>query len=171
MILQKIKHYYLQKKIARLLAVIANEKIHSREKINSVGILIQSEFLNANQIQDLVVKKLNVKTSKVYRYRRLVKNKEKSDTDFSNKDFNWKGDIRNQNLLSFVKEPTDLLICLCSERNPYLEYLILQSNAGFRVGFAGVNPELYDLEISVNKSQLEVFLDEIKKYLTILGKL
>ncbi|MGY8911481.1 MAG: DUF6913 domain-containing protein [Flavobacteriales bacterium] len=47
----------------------------------------------------------------------------------------------------------------------------MHSKAKFKVGFAKVNQELYDLEIAEFPTNIESFLLELKKYLVVLGKL
>ncbi len=71
----------------------------------------------------------------------------------------------------FVEQSFDLLICFYGEKNLYLEYVTLQSKAAFKVGFTHSNIQSLDLEIVVPTENIDGFFEEIKKYLTILGKL
>lgn len=171
MISSKLKHHFLQKKINKLLAKAASLKVSSDKKMNTVAILTQDGDSNIFQLQEMVIEKLSLRNPKIYSYRRFDKNDEKSYKHFSEKDFNWKGDIVDSSLLSFIEEPVDLLICFYPEKQTYLEYLTLLSKASFKIGFAGINQDLFDLEISVGKEQIEYFLNEAHKYLTIMKKL
>ena len=58
-----------------------------------------------------------------------------------------------------------------NKNNLYLENAVLHSNAKFKVGFAKVNQNLYDLEIAEYPTKVESFLSELKKYLIVLKKL
>tara|TARA_R110002073_G_scaffold8207_7_gene45912 strand:- start:23644 stop:24159 length:516 start_codon:yes stop_codon:yes gene_type:complete len=171
MISSKLKHHFLQKKIDKLLAKSASLKVSSDKKINTVAILTRDGDSNIFQLQEMVIEKLKVRNPKIYSYRKFDKNDEKSYKHFSGKDFNWKGDIVDSSLLSFIDEPVDLLICFYPEKQMYLEYLTLLSKASFKIGFAEVNQDLFDLEISVGKEQIDFFLNEAYKYLTIMKKL
>lgn len=53
---------------------------------------------------------------------------------FTNKDFNLWGEARASNIQQFLQCSMDLLICLDSEPNFYLEYLLAASKAPFRIG-------------------------------------
>lgn len=171
MISSKIKHYFIQKKVDKLLSETVNSKTFKNNKITTVGILTLEEDSNILELQELVIEKLKLRNPKIYSYRKFDKNNGKSYKHFSKNDFNWKGKITDTSLLSFIEQPIDLLICFYSKKHFYLEYLTMLSKANFKVGFAGVNQDLFDLEISVKKEQMSYFLNETHKYLTILKKL
>lgn len=99
------------------------------------------------------------------------KNKLNDPNHFSEKDFNWLGNIEQKSLKKFIDEPFDLLIGYFHKNNIYLETTVLQSNATFKVGFSNVNQKLYDIEISEIPSNINSFLSELKKYLILLKKI
>ena len=171
MISSKLKHHFIQKKIDRLLTSLSNENTVRGNEINTVGILTLDNGSNIFQLQEMVVEKLKLRNPKIYSYRKFDKDNEKSYKHFSENDFNWKGEIIDTSLLSFIEEPLDLLLCFYPEKHRYLEYLTLLSKASFKEGFGGVNKDMYDIEISVEKGHLDDFLNEAHKYLTILEKL
>lgn len=171
MISSRLKSHFIQKKTTKLLTNLLNSRSADNQKIHSVGILTKGEQVNEFQLQELVTDSLNLRNPKIYSYRKFDKNDEKSYKYFSENDFNWKGEIVEPSLSSFVEEPLDLLICLYAEKHSYLEYVTLLSNARFKVGFAEINADLFDLEISVKPGQFNDFLNEAKKYLSILDKL
>ncbi|MFY0629335.1 MAG: hypothetical protein JXR05_03075 [Flavobacteriaceae bacterium] len=148
-----------------------NVRVASNEEIHSVGILTKDELFNELILQELVTEKLALRNPKIYSYRKYNKNDEKSYKHFSENDFNWKGDVVDSSLMNFVEQPFDLLICLFSKKHSYLEYATLLSKARFKVGLANIDENLFDLEISVEPDQVNDFLEEAKKYLSILGKL
>ncbi len=171
MISSKLKHHFIQKKIQKLLTNTTDLRSVGNSKIRSVGILTKEKYYREFSLEEMVADRLELKNSKLYSFRNFNKSEEKSYKHFSEKDFNWRGEIIDSSLKSFVEEPIDLLICFYPKQHSYLEYLTLLSNATFKVGFAGVNSNLFDMEISVDISQTDEFFTELKKYLSILQKL
>ncbi len=170
MFLSKIRDRNIQKKINRL--VVANEgKYSNNDPIRTVAILTFDGDFNMDQLQEMVARKLGIRNSKIYAFRKFNKDHEKSYKHFSEKDFNWKGNVLDTSLQSFIESQFDLLICFFSSQNLYLEYVSLLSKANFKVGFAEKNFPFLDLQINVVRSQVEDFFSETKKYLTILKKL
>jgi len=89
----------------------------------------------------------------------------------NNKDVNWRGVVQNQNAVEFLKTPFDVMVGYYKGSNAYLDMLIAQSNAGFKIGVAGSDERLYDLLIDVAVSEPKTFRIEVAKYLRILKKI
>lgn len=87
------------------------------------------------------------------------------------KDFNWKGEMHNQNASEFLDKDFDVLVGYYEGKHEFLDAMISQSNAKFKVGFVGGDKRLFDLLISVKPNEIETFKLELKKYLEILNKL
>ena len=166
----KLRDKNIQKKI-RELSNLPSESIVENQKIRSVGILSQENTSNFFQLQELATEILEIRNPRIYTYRKFDKDDEKSYKHFTEKDFNWNGEITDTSLKSFIDHPFDLLICFYDKKNKYLEYLTLLSKASFKLGFAKVYSKPLDLEIAVDISQANDFFEEAKKYLTILKKL
>nr|WP_133240813.1 hypothetical protein [Marixanthomonas spongiae] len=88
-----------------------------------------------------------------------------------NKDFNWKGELHNQNAQEFIDTPFDVLIGYYNTKNDFLNAVVAASQAHFKVGLKGADPRLFDLLIDVKLEQMEPFKKELKKYLTVLNKI
>ena len=88
----------------------------------------------------------------------------------NNKDFNWKGEILNQNAIEFLDRDFDVLVGLYNGKHRFLDLLVSESKAKFKVGFKGADDRLFDLLIEVPTSDLPTFTTELKKYLTLLNK-
>ena len=71
----------------------------------------------------------------------------------------------------FVDTPFDLLICYFDTNHVFLESLVKQSQASFKIGFSNVNQSLFDLEISERIDNIDSFHAEVEKYLQILGSI
>ncbi len=89
----------------------------------------------------------------------------------NNKDFNWKGEILNQNANEFLDYPFDVLVGYYEGKHEFLDLMVSGSKAGFKVGFQGADERLYDLLIAMNPKDVSGFKKELKKYLTILNKI
>jgi len=168
MIFSKIKEHFLRKALSQ--SADTNKSIVPSQTIIRIGILTLEE-LNATFDFKERIKKVFPKTRSInlYGYRTFKKSDEKSFYFFSENDFDWKGRIKDSSLQSFVDAPFDLLICYFDTNNIYLESLVKQSQASFKIGFSKVNQSLFDLEISESIEKVDNFNAEVKKYLQILG--
>ena len=90
---------------------------------------------------------------------------------FSPKDFGWKGKIKNSDLESFINEPFDMMICFYKNPVLQLNQIVASSKALFKVGISNEDERLYDLIIDIELKDINIFKQELKKYLNILKKL
>ena len=90
---------------------------------------------------------------------------------FSPVDFGWYGSIKTQELREILTKNFDLLINYTKIENLYANLLLLQSNCGFRVGYADADNRFYDLMINCERDDHRTFGAELKKYLKILNKI
>ena len=141
------------------------------KKVLSVGILTKEEFYVQFDLQKAVIDQLALRNPKIYSYRKFDKHKEQSYKHFTEKDLNWKAEVTEPSFHNFLNEPFDLLICYFNKPDCILEYVTLLSKATFKVGFAGVNADLFDLEIALPTGDTKVFFFEVQKYLKILKKI
>jgi hypothetical protein len=95
----------------------------------------------------------------------------KWNTHYSPKDFGWKGKIKDRDLQNFIDEPYDVLICYYKNELSQLKQITAASNANLKVGISKKDERLYDLIIDVSSKEIDVFKQELKKYLNILNKL
>lgn len=88
---------------------------------------------------------------------------------FSEKDFGMFGKPKAQNLANFIDSKYDLLINYCSPDSVYANVVVLRSRANFKVSFAhDSTANIYDFTIAVDTNKIDVFNDELAKYLQIL---
>jgi uncharacterized protein DUF6913 len=87
------------------------------------------------------------------------------------KDFGWYGKIKSDELKMTLTKKYDLLINYSKIDNLYSNLLLLHCKVGFKAGFAHLDSRLYDLTIDCKSDNLELFNNELKKYLTILNKI
>tara|TARA_B100000768_G_scaffold33575_1_gene32126 strand:- start:1718 stop:2233 length:516 start_codon:yes stop_codon:yes gene_type:complete len=171
MLTAKLKHHFIKKKIDKFSKTLSSSNNRSAQKINSVGIITLDCFSKQHDFAQILNQKFQFRNPKTYSFRKFSKDNQKSYKHFSEKDFNWRGDITDTSLQSFLEEPFDLLICFFNKKNIFLEYTVTSSNAAFKVGFSEASSDFFDLDIICDINQVDLFFDEIKKYLEILNKI
>jgi hypothetical protein len=171
MLKAKLKNHYLKKKIDQFSKTKSSSANGSAQKIKRVGIITSDNFFNKYEFSEILIKKLQLRNPKVYSYRKFSKDYKKSYKHFSEKDFNWKGHVLDSSFQSFLEEPFDLLICYYPKKNIFLEYAEASSQATFKVGFSDASTGFFNLDIACDENRVDLFFDEMKKYLKILHKL
>lgn len=172
MILKAFKDKSNQKYVNSLLA--ARKTNVNTNKVKTIGVLLNAEEFHEFEVFRAYFKELNLRSPK-HKIIAFTPNDKlehnKWNTHFSPKDFGWKGKINNVDLQSFIEEPYDALICFYKQNVLELNIISIASKANFKVGISRENEKFHDLIIDVNLSQIDVFKNEFKKYLTILNKL
>ncbi len=168
----KFKEQGIRKKFLKQLEIAKQTHVASSKQVNKVGVLAFDELSKVIDITRLVEEGIeNARNVQLLSFRPFEKSASKSYKHFSEKDINRKGEFTDPSIQQFLERPFDLLICFYNQSNLYLEMATLQSQAGFKIGFAGVNDQLFDLVISENPLNAESFIAEIIKYLTLLKKI
>ena len=171
MMFQGFKETVLKRKLNQLIAQIDKSRTPSSKIINSIAVIASADISSEVDLQKEIEKILKVKNIKIYSLRKFNKTDEFSHQHFTEKDINWSGNFTQENFKCFLEEQFDLLIGFFNTNNIYLERAILESQAQFKAGFAGVNSKLYEIEISEKIENVTVFTSELKKYLQIIKKL
>jgi len=78
------------------------------------------------------------------------------------------GKIKNRTIKTLLDKKYDLFIDFTNTSNIIEEYFSLAIQSDFRVGYVNDN-EFYDLMIQVEKGKIKLFIDEMMKYLKIIG--
>ena len=172
MLLGKFKEQSLYKGFQKALSKMPDARTPIVKEIHSVAILttdkISSELDLVNEIKNSFESVRNVH---IYSFRKFKKTDPITYKHFTERDFDWKGEVKESSFESFIENPFDLLIGYFNEKNLYLEFAALKSNASFKIGFAKVNDKLYDIVVNEEPSNLEAFINVIKKYLKLLHKI
>lgn len=139
--------------------------------IKNVAILASEEITDTTNLQSYLESCFDFSTTQIYIYRKYDKNNIPSTRHFSEDVINSNGEILDPAFKSFLHHPFDLLVTYFNNENLFLEYATLYSRAKYKVGFAQVNSDLFDLEVTTDVKNIEAYNQEIKKYLLILNKL
>lgn len=165
-----MKKKFIKRNFQKLLLEKEQNRVVSTDIIKTVGIISTDEISNWIDVKTAVEDHFKVHNTKIYSFRPYSRKEEVSFKHFSEKDFNWKGQVSQPNFKVFIEQPFDLLIGFFNKKNLYIENAVLRSNAKFKVGISNVNQDLYDMEIAVLPKNTDQFLEELKKYLLILKK-
>lgn len=172
MLLGKFKKQFLYKSFEKALNKMPGTRTPSSKEIHSVAILttdkISSELDLVNEVKSNFKSVRNVH---IYSFKKFKKTDSITYKHFSERDFDWNGKVNDSSFESFIENPFDLLIGYFNERNLYLEFTALKSNASFKIGFSKVNDKLYDIVVNEQPSNVDAFIEVIKKYLKLLHKI
>lgn len=172
MILKAFKEKSNRKYINNLLAT--RKSTVNNNEIKTIAVLLNANEFHEFEVFRVYFKALGLNSPKHKIVAFTLDDKlehNQWNTHFSPKDFGWKGKIKNIDLQSFIDEPYDMLVCFY--KNPVLQLNLITaaSKANFKVGISNEDERLYDLIIDVGLKDINIFKQELKKYLTILKKL
>lgn len=167
-----LKKKTTQKSYEKLLKNIRKSDTVIPNKITSVGILADSRLFGSYDISRNLSQKLGIESR---HFEIIIFENLKDDfvaqhyNTFTEKDFGMYGKVKAQNVQDFINTNYDLLINFSNQNNVYLNLVALQSKAKFKVGFANDDlTNLYDFMINVENNKIDIFTDELAKYLQIL---
>jgi hypothetical protein len=172
MILKAFKEKSNRKYVNKLLA--ERKPTVNNDKIKTVAVV-----LNANEFHEFEVFRVYFKALGLISPKHKIVAFTMDDklehnqwnAHFSPKDFGWKGKIKNSDLESFINEPFDMMICFYKNPVLQLNQIVAASKALFKVGISNEDERLYDLIIDIELKDINIFKQELKKYLNILKKL
>lgn len=169
---EKLKRRTLKKRIDQNISKRDISRINTEMK--TLGFLVDEALIPELEVFDdfALNYELQPKDVKVFSFQE-VKKKLPSllQNQVSNKDFTWKGEIHNQNAVEFLDRSFDVLVGYYQGKHEFLDLMMSQSNAAFKVGFPEGDERLFDLIIAVDPKDVRNFKEELKKYLTVLGKM
>jgi hypothetical protein len=169
---RKLRQYSIKK--------IVNKNLNDRDLSKINGPLVTLGFLVDETIsQDFEVlydysNLLGIQRNdiEIFSFRGFKKNAPLSHQDqISDKDFAWNGAIKSVWAKEFLSKPFDVLIGYYKGSHEFLDMMVSESKAKFKIGSITADARLFDLLIAVELDNVEAFKDETKKYLTVLNKL
>lgn len=172
MVFQKLKEKSLRKGVERNLQNRDTTQLNA--KVRTVGFLVdEMEFTDFEALYDCYKElKLQPKDIKLFSF---VESKKKLPSlrhnQVQTKDFDWKGNLHNQDAQEFIDKPLDVLVGLYQGQHPIIELMVSASKAKFKVGFQGADDRLYDLLLAIDPSDVEGLKIELEKYLKLFGKI
>lgn len=144
------------------------------DKIKTVAVLLNAEEFHEFEVFRTYFKELGLNSPKHKIVAFTLDDKlehNQWNAHYSPKDFGWKGKIKNIELDAFINEPFDMMICFFKNRVLQLDLITAASKANFKVGISREDERFYDLIIDVSLKDINIFKQELKKYLNILNKI
>ncbi|WP_347375117.1 hypothetical protein [Aequorivita sp. Q41] len=170
--LRKVKQYSLKKTTEKNL--VARDISGRNTSLKTLGFLIDETFFDDFEMFYEFGNELGLqgKDIKVFTF---VKTKKKIPSvrhnQITNKEFNWRGEITNQNAQDFLEFPFDVLIGFYKGRQEYMAAMVSRSRAKFKIGFNGADARLFDLLLASDMQKPAFFKNEVKKYLKAFNKI
>lgn len=170
--LQKIKNYSLNKRTNRNLS----ERDFSQRNtpLKYLGFLIDETFFDEFEMlygfgTDLGLQRKDIKLFTFVEARKNIPSLRHNQ--ITDKGFNWRGEIHNPDAREFLDYPFDVLIALYKDKHNYLDALVAESRAKFKIGFNDADKRLFDLLLSVDLKDQALFKAEVEKYMRVMKKI
>ena len=151
-----------------------NRSIISEKKIISVGIILSiEEFKDYDKLKKIFTDfGINENRIKFITY---VSDKDFKlnhwDDYFNPEDFGWNGNTTNIALNEFINFKYDVLISYYRLDNTDLNLVTAKSKANFKIGISNFDQRLNDFIIDIGTEHINVFRNELEKYLKGLNKI
>jgi hypothetical protein len=143
-------------------------------RIKSVGVIFNNdEFKNYDQIRS-IFKGIGINENRVKFITFIDDEKSRPngwDAYFYPENFGWKGKIEGGDLIEFVDEPFDALISYYQNDQLELNLATTMSKANFKIGISSNDERLYDFIINIEPNQINIFKNELIKYLKVFNKI
>lgn len=172
MILKAFKEKSNRKYVNKLLA--ERKPTVNNEKIKTVAVLLNASEFHEFEVFRVYFKALGLTSPKHKIVAFTMDDKlehNQWNAHYSPKDFGWKGKIKNPDLEGFINEPFDMMICFYKNSVLQIDQIAAASKALFKVGISNEDERIYDLIIDVDLKDINIFKQELKKYLNILKKI
>jgi len=158
--------------LEKQLKKLKNDRV-APKKIEKIGILASSRLFGSYDITRNLRQKFEISSERPIEI--IIYENLKDDfvaqhySTFSEKDFGMYGKVKATNVKGFIDESYDLLINYCNHDTVYTNLVVIQSKAKFKVGFLDENMKnVYDFTIATEGNKVDVFNDELTKYIKIL---
>ena len=155
--------------------ILNNRKfIVNKNKIKSVGIILNFEEFNDYDLLRKVFTQLGVNPNKI-KFVAFVTDKDETltswDSYFTPLDFGWNGNISNFEINEFINTDFDALISYYNSDIYELNVITAKSKANFKIGISNNDIRLNDFIINIKTSYIDIFKTELEKYLKSLNKI
>ena len=142
--------------------------------IESVGVILNFDEFNNYDVLHKLFKEIRILENKV-KFMAFITDEKLApntwDAYFNPKSFGWSGKIIGIELQAFINTEFDALISYYKEDSLELNTVTALSKANFKIGISGKDERLNDFIINVKPDQIDIFKQEIIKYLKVLNKI
>jgi hypothetical protein len=172
MFLNILKSFLLKNKVTKLLS--KSIAILDQGPIKSVGVILDGNmtFEIDDLVSEIIKQGIEEKNIKVLIFKSMINRNVVSKFDFfTYKDINLSCEILNSKVELFLNTDFDLLINYHDFEKAPLVYASYLSNSKFKVGFTTQDKIVNQFMINTNPNNVQLFIDELFKYLKILNKI
>jgi len=170
MVLEGFRKTNIRKNIKKELLKDNSKIVDANQKVKSILILVDVD--TQENLDQIISRRFNIEVSEITSL--CYKMKQESNNNFelelTEKDFSLLGKLKKDEMKKLVETEFDLLLNYTNDNLP-LNYITTFSKAKFKVGLSNDQQELFDLMIEVDSNNVELFHDELEKYLKILNKI
>ena len=176
---KKIVRYFANKRLFKYYqSQQRNTKIKTLKNSKSVGILWNPADEGSIEAYELLRKTLQIKGIKSTGIAYIDSNREMETLTtithsgyLHKQNVRWFGLPQTSTGVTFIQEPFDILIDLSVIKTVALQYLLVYSQATFKVGWQGVEYNYYDLNIDVSeKPQCKYLMEQVVFYLESINE-
>lgn len=169
---KKLQHKNFEKRIER--ALKKRDRSGLNNAVKTIGIVYDGDDIHEIHYFNKLISLLNISEENIS-YLGFVTNDKKNASlpkhICTKKDFTWFGEIKSAEIKQFTNKKLDVIVGYYNKSDNYLDIIVAQSAARFKIGLANADERLFDLIVSVDPKESVKCNAEIVKYLRILGKL
>ena len=171
---KKIVRYYANKRLFKFYQTRSrNTRIKTLHNSKSVGILWHPADEGSIETYELLRKLLQTKGIKSTGIAFIDSNREMETLAtvthsgfLHRRNVRWFGCPQTSDGMQFIQDPFDILIDLSIVKTIALQYILVHSQATFKVGWQGAEQNYYDLNIDVSeKPQCRYLMEQVVFYL------
>ena len=149
------------------------KQISENTRGEGVGFLVDSrEFQDHKKLEELMLRVCKSGSNNLVVFSAEKNLEENEDHLFlSKKDFSIYGSLKNAKIQQFIAQPFKVLVSYYRTENVFLDFVSAQSEALFKVGISPDSSDFNDLTIHSKTEELQVFENELLKYLKLLNRI
>ena len=170
--LKKIKQIIFEKKIREYIS--ERNVSEKKSKVKKIGFLVDEDaYQNLDALYSFSETiGLQRKDIKIFSFKKFEKSAPTLlQNTVSQKDFTLTAKLKNGIGSDFLNIEFDLLVGYYQGRHLYLDLMVVQSKALFKVGLLDTDERLFDLQLALKPKDEDVFVIEMLKYLNALQKI
>ena len=176
---KKIVRYFANKRLIKYYQTLQRTtRIKTLKNSKSIGILWNPADEGSIETYELLRKTLQIKGIKSNGIAYINSNREMETLStvthsglLHRRNVRWFGRPQTSAGMEFIQEPFDILIDLSVLKTIALQYILVYSQATFKVGWQGTEQNYYDLNIDVSeKPQCKFLMEQVVFYLESINQ-
>lgn len=168
MIFDVLKKRWLRKQQVKL---SKESRRSSATKPLSMVVLYDADLEKSTLFMERWARELGIKKYESIGFKRVIDKEADQQQNFFNlKSLKWVGGIADPRLHKILNTKYDLQINFIDQLEDLPSYVALKLPSGIKAGLPSQSVDHYDIAIGVQRTQKELFIKELNKYLNIITK-